>query len=128
MDTTAITEKLLALDHEHKIKFMVLFGSVARGKETPLSDIDIAIFYQGTPQERFKFRIKASGNLPDNVDVQIFQDLPLAVQKEVLAGKALYYDNFQFIFDEYIKVIKEYDSFEKYYKEYFSGMMGEAEA
>ncbi len=120
MDLTKIKKELQKLDSKKKIRFIVLFGSVAEKRETPLSDVDIAVYYDAPPAERFKFRIKALGILPSKVDLQIFQDLPLTVRKSVLAGKPLYYDNFQFIFDEYMKVIREYDSFQKYHELYIN--------
>jgi len=105
-----------------KVKFIILFGSMVNKRNTPLSDVDVAVYYDGNKKERFKFRIEASGNLPDKVDLQIFQDLPLYIQKEVIAGRILYYDNYQFIFNEFMRIIKDFDSFEKYYQEYLNGL------
>lgn len=101
-----IKKKLIALDKEKRIQFIILFGSVADGRDNSLSDVDIAVFYKGTPRERFEFRMKVLGALPGKCDVQIFQDLPISVKKEVIKGKVLYSRDFQFIFDEYIKVIR----------------------
>ena len=114
-----VLESLTKLDIKKRIKFIILFGSTARGKNNILSDVDIAVYYNGSDNERFKFRITALGNLPDNIDLQIFQDLPLTVQKEVLAGTVLYYDNYNFMFDTLMNVMKEFNGFEKYYEEYF---------
>ncbi|PIN74239.1 nucleotidyltransferase [Candidatus Woesearchaeota archaeon CG10_big_fil_rev_8_21_14_0_10_45_16] len=121
MDNDKIKAKILSLDRS-KIRFVILFGSAAKGTDGPLSDTDIAVYYEGNPKERFTFRIKVLGHLPDKVDLHIFQDLPLAVQNEVIKGKVLYYDNYQFVFDEFMKVIKSFSSFEKYYNEYFAAM------
>lgn len=117
-----LRKELLQLDQQKQIKFIVLFGSVAEGRANKLSDIDLAVYYGGTPDERFQFRKKALGLLPKRIDLHIFQDLPLAVRKEVLRGKLLYYQDFQFVFDEYMKVIREYDSFEKYQNEYVAAL------
>src|SRR3989338_860117 len=118
MNIKTLTKKLLALDTKKAIRFIILFGSMAKGKNTPLSDIDLAVYYQGSKEERFKFRIKASGELSSKVDLHIFQDLPVAVQKEVLGGKPVYYDDYQFMFEQYMAVIKEFNTFEKYYNQY----------
>ncbi|MEK6950931.1 MAG: nucleotidyltransferase domain-containing protein [Nanoarchaeota archaeon] len=120
MQSKHLKQELLQLDAGKRIQFIVVFGSVAAGRANALSDVDVAVYYQGTPEERFQFRKKMLGTLPEKVDVQIFQDLPVAVQKEVLSGKVLYYQDFQFMFDEYLKVIQEYDFFEKHQREYFA--------
>ncbi|MBS3140483.1 nucleotidyltransferase domain-containing protein [Candidatus Woesearchaeota archaeon] len=114
-----IKNKILKLDTGRKIKFIYLFGSQAGGKSNPLSDIDIAIYYNGKAKERFEFRIKTLGNLPDKVDLQIFQDLPLAVKREIIGGKVLYWRDYGFLFDTAMAVLREFGYFEKYYNEYF---------
>ena len=128
MGIEKIKQKLLDLDKKKRIKFMILFGSYAAGKQTPLSDIDIAVYYDGNKEERFRFRLHALGELPKNIDLQIFQDLPLPVKKEILSGKVLYSEDYQFTFDQFIAVIKEFSSFEKYYLEYLSQLEKELEA
>ncbi len=120
-----ITQTILKLDRKKKIKFVILFGSRAKGRETPLSDIDIAVYYEGNEKERFQFRVTALGNLSNKVDLHVFQDLPLTVKKEVIAGKVLFYRNYQFLFDEALKVVREYEFFEKYLKEYYAALESE---
>jgi len=128
MNPHEIKQKILSLDREKRIRFVFLYGSVAQKKNTPLSDIDIAVYYEGSPAERFAFRKKALGNLPDKVDLQIFQDLPLIVQKEALAGRVLYCADEEFMISEGIKVVREFGSFEKYYNIYIENLREEAAA
>lgn len=125
MRISQIKKKILDLDKKKKIKFIMLFGSVKDGTSTPLSDIDIAIYYDGNRTERFKFRKLVSGNLSDRVDIQLFQDLPVILQKEVLKGKLIYNTNFDFIINESMKVIKEFNRFEKYYNRYLDALRAE---
>lgn len=120
MKLTQIRDMLLRLDTHHKIRFILLFGSVAKKTNTKLSDIDIAVFYEGNARERVEFRIKACGALPDMVDVQIFQDLPLYVQTEVLAGQLLYCTNRKKLMDTAFKVIADYEDFEPIYQHYIN--------
>ncbi|MBI4152740.1 nucleotidyltransferase domain-containing protein [Candidatus Woesearchaeota archaeon] len=126
MDLQKIKQALFKLDKKKQIQFIILFGSVAEGRQTPLSDIDIAVYYRGSEEERFKFRVTALGNLQDKIDLQIFQDLPLTVKKEVIGGKILFYRDYQFLFDEVMKVIKEYEFFERYRNQYYAAYEGEA--
>ncbi|HLD33200.1 MAG TPA: nucleotidyltransferase domain-containing protein [Candidatus Nanoarchaeia archaeon] len=98
-----------------KVKFILHFGSSAHKKSTPLSDIDVGVYYEGTEEERFKFRVKVLGVLTDNVDLHIFQDVPLTVQREMLQGKIVYGRNEQILYDEAVRVAREFSRFEKYY-------------
>ena len=123
MDLDEIKKTILKLDKQKRVKFIILFGSVAEGRNNALSDVDVAVYYEGNKKERFNFRLTALSHLPDNVDLQIFQDLPLYIQKNILRGKVLYYDDFQFIFNQFMNVIREFDTFEKYYEQYLSQMM-----
>lgn len=101
-----------------KVMFVMIYGSHAKGKENKLSDIDFAIFYNGDKKERFKFRLKILANLPDNFDIQIFQDLPLFVRKDVLKGKLVYAKDNSYAYDIAYQTIKEFDHFKRYYYDY----------
>ena len=60
------------------IKAILLFGSHAENAATFRSDIDLAAVFRKTPslREATMFRIRISGNLPDKVDIQVFNILP----------------------------------------------------
>ena len=120
MNITTIKQKILQLDKERKVRFIFLYGSVAEQRNTPLSDIDLAIYYEGNSKERFSFRQKVLGHLPDNADTHIFQDLPLAIKKEVVRGKVLYTDDKEFLIATCIDVIRDFEAFEKYYEMYLN--------
>ena len=128
MNISAIKKMIIALDKKKKIRFIFLFGSVAEQRNTPLSDVDIAIYYDDSAVERFNFRKKVSGFLPDLLDVQIFQDLPLAVQQEVIKGKVVYCDDREFMISTCIRVVREFSSFEKYYRAYLDPLLREVSA
>lgn len=105
------------------IKFIILYGSVVEGNATPLSDIDLAVYYEGTKEERFKFRMKMLGDVNDKFDIQIFQDLPLYVRKEIISrGKILYQKSYSEIFDIFIKTIKSFGDFKPRLDIYYSGL------
>ncbi len=122
----AAVKKILELDVENKVKFIILYGSQSNNTPTPMSDIDLAIYYDGDKRERFNFRIKISGMLNKKYDIQIFQDLPLQVKKEVIKGKVLHQKDYQFFFDTVMQVIKEHDFFKKYLNMYYEGVQNEA--
>ena len=103
------------------VEYVVLYGSVAAGREAPGSDIDLAVSYRGSLEERFRFRIKAQGALGENFDVQIFQDLPVHVRNEVVTGgKVVFCRDYKRMFAEYMRHIKEYADFKKYLDHYYA--------
>ena len=103
--------------------FTQIDGSYAQRVPGRLSDIDLAIHYGGTPEERFRFRMAAAGLLGDRFDVQIFQDLPLYIQNEVVTkGKVLYRRSYKQMFSEYLRCIREYGSFRKYPDYYYAAL------
>ena len=106
-----------------KIKFVILYGSAVEGKQTPLSDVDIAIYYEGAKEERFKFRMEVLGSVNDKFDIQTFQDLPLYIRKEIIShGTVLYQKNHSEIFDVFIKTIKSFGDFKPRLDIYYAGL------
>jgi predicted nucleotidyltransferase len=105
------------------IKFIVLYGSAAKGKSTDLSDIDIAVFHSGDKRERFQFRVKVLGRIGNKFDIQTYQDLPLYIQNEILSiGNVLYFSDYTEIFYTFMKTIREYEDFKPRLELYYSSM------
>ena len=104
--------KLRKMPDFHRVKFVILFGSRAEGRARKDSDYDIVVYYDGKANERFKFGISVNEN--EKFDVQIFQDLPLFIQKEVLKGKVLYAKDLGFVYDIAYDIIKRFNDFKKY--------------
>jgi len=111
-------KKLRKMPDFNRVKFVFLFGSYAYREPSKLSDIDFAVYHEGNDTERFKFRMRLLGNLPDNFDVQGFQDLSLYVSINILKGKLLYTDDEAFVYDQAYKLIKRFDDFKKYHEDY----------
>ncbi|HLC78285.1 MAG TPA: nucleotidyltransferase domain-containing protein [Candidatus Nanoarchaeia archaeon] len=103
-----------------KIQFIILFGSLASGKNNKFSDIDLAIYFEGDKKEKFDFIVKLAGMLPDKYDIKIFQDLPLYIQKDVFKGKLIYAKNKSFAYDVAYKTIKRFEDFKKGYYDYIN--------
>lgn len=75
-------EVVMQVVEEYPVKFAVLFGSYARGTETPESDIDVAVAFDSdrSPQERLELRIDLVVELTkalemDAVDVADFESI-----------------------------------------------------
>ncbi len=111
-------KKLKSMPDFNSVKFVFLFGSVARNEDNKLSDIDLAVYYEGNKKERFNFRIKLLSQLSNDYDVKVFQDLPLFIKKSVLTGKLVYYKDIQFVYSVAYETIKQFNDFKKAYYDY----------
>lgn len=59
-----------------KVRFIILFGSAAEGRMVEGSDIDLCVYYDGSPEEASRFRLNVLSELFEDVcDVHIFQQL-----------------------------------------------------
>lgn len=86
--------KKIILEHplRNRIKKILLFGSVVKKEVTIRSDIDIAvIFGKITRRESFNFRKRVMGELPDKVDVQVFNVLPEKIKTSILKNHRVLY-------------------------------------
>lgn len=98
---------------KNNIKAILLFGSFADNSFTKRSDIDICVVFRKINlKDATEFRIRVSGELPEKVDVQVFNILPQKVKKDIARNhKVLYkdkdYDNINFS----IKYLKDDDFF-----------------
>ena len=109
------------LDKDNKVIFISIYGSSLTEKYNALSDIDVAVYYNGTKKERFKFRIQLFGKLSDKFDVHIFQDVPLYIRSEIIkTGEIIYTSDFTETSFIYSRVAREFSSFEKYLNHYYS--------
>ena len=117
---TKIQEAIKKAHLSSKVEFIILYGSVSKNKATPLSDIDIALSLKLSKKDRLKSRIKLLSFLPEKYDLQIFEDLPLYVQKEALQGKLLYCINKKRLIKRALTLIQEYEDFEPLYLHYIS--------
>ena len=95
-----------------EVKAILLFGSMADKSFTKSSDIDIAIVFHKelSKKEATACRIRISGELPEKVDVQVFNVLPEKIKREIARNhRVLYhnkgYDNVTFT----IKYLKDED-------------------
>lgn len=98
---------------KNRIRAILLFGSHATGIVTKRSDIDIcAVFTDISLREATKFRIRIMGELPEKVDVHVFNILPQKIKRSIAINhKILYkssnFDNMSFT----IRHIKDEDYF-----------------
>ncbi len=97
---------------DKKILAVMVFGSYARGEE--YRDIDVAlVLYPEKPKplEASNIRIKYSG-ISDKLDVHVFQQLPLYIQKRILKeGKIILCKNENAFYEVNIISVREIGDF-----------------
>ncbi|PIN86152.1 hypothetical protein COV19_06050 [Candidatus Woesearchaeota archaeon CG10_big_fil_rev_8_21_14_0_10_44_13] len=108
------TDAILSDKLSGSIKAILLFGSFADKSFTFRSDIDIcAVFDKDLSlKETTEFRIRILAQLPDKVDIQVFNSLPQKIKRDIARNhKVLYktdrYDNTDFS----IRYLKDDDYF-----------------
>ncbi len=101
-----------------KIRFIALYGSVATENDTVFSDIDIAISCKMSRFEAELFRMKLLSQLPDVIDLHIFENLPLYIKKSVLGGVFLYMQDEDEVYNLAYDIIREYNLFKPHLDDY----------
>ena len=106
-----------------RVWFIMQYGSTVTGDQTPISDVDVAIYYNGSKEQRFEFNITILGIICDTFGIQIFQDLPIYIQKEIISkGKILYNQNYFDTFDVFLKTIQNFSDFKPFLDIYYDGL------
>ncbi len=82
------------LRDEKCVRFALLFGSRARGRERPDSDWDVAAYLDEgtTPKERFAARVRLAAALEavGEVDVVVLNDADPLLGQRALSGEVLF--------------------------------------
>ena len=92
------------------VNAVILFGSYAKGRIKPLSDIDICVI----PDKNMSFeqRVNIVSLSSDKLDISIFWDLPLTIQFRVFKeGKVLFNRDWLTLHRVRIRTVKEYLDF-----------------
>ena len=107
-------ETILNDEISNDLKAVLLFGSFADNSFTSSSDIDICVVFKKDLSLRnaTEFRIRVSGNLPQKIDVHVFNILPQKIKRSIARNhKVLFksddYDTTNFT----IKYLKDDDYF-----------------
>jgi uncharacterized protein len=98
----------------NKIVAIILFGSYAKKKSKPLSDIDIAVITKSSDNNIEAEVASFSSNIFDVVN---FHRLPLYIQFEVLKhGKVLFVKDKEYFLNVKRKVLREYLEMSDFYE------------
>ncbi len=107
----------------YSIHSIILFGSKARDKSSPESDIDICLINEPDTEISLKNKINIEKKTKEKVDLSFFNDLPLNVRMRALReGKILYTKDLPYIY-ELIKITDfELSKYQKFRSDYHDGV------
>jgi predicted nucleotidyltransferase len=112
LNVNEIASRLEKVQGIHNVRFILLYGSTAEGRNTAESDIDLAVYYEGPPEEAALFRYHALQALDDpRYDLWIFRQLPLYIRIRALRGKVLYCPDIPFLYTVAYDTIQDYDAY-----------------
>jgi predicted nucleotidyltransferase len=120
-------EKLLTKARQDEdVLAVFLFGSVARGEQTDLSDIDLCLVLRPklTPFEPTKSSRKRLDYLKDfTFDIQIFQLLPIYLRRRVLReGRILFVRDEALLYELAFRTAQAFEDFRPIYLSYLEEM------
>ena len=96
----------------NNVRFVILFGSAAKGRMTADSDIDLCVYYEGNRDDAARFRHAILSRLPHlRYDVQIFRILPLSVRVEVIRGIPVFLPDKLFLYETADRTLREFADF-----------------
>lgn len=92
----------------------IVYGSYARGED--YNDVDVAVFTDGGLDGAIR-------ELPTQVDLHRFQDLPMYVRHRVLAeGERLFCTDEDRFYDTVLSFVRAYEDYRPLYEEYLEGV------
>jgi uncharacterized protein len=105
---------------DQRVLATFLFGSVARGEEMEASDTDICLVLAPGPYSALQLsKIKLEYRRDFDLDIQVFQQLPLYIRKRVLKdGKILFSKDTERLYEVAFSFIREYADYEHIYRDY----------
>jgi predicted nucleotidyltransferase len=110
--------------NDEDVLALLLFGSYARNEK--FSDIDVCVVLKPekfNPLFLSKKRLKYLTALP-NLDIQIFQQLPLYIKMRVLKdGKTILCKNQDLLYDLTISTVRQFEYFKPRYLSYLEGVL-----
>ncbi|WEU40870.1 MAG: nucleotidyltransferase domain-containing protein [Candidatus Odinarchaeum yellowstonii] len=105
------------------IDHIILFGSVAEGKEDVMSDVDLAFFLKGDytlPDVIFELEDKFRKNLNYKFDIIILNQVGSALKYDIYTkGLALYYKNKDTFDEAYVRAVNEFLDFQYIFEQYY---------
>ena len=102
---------------------VLLFGSRVKNEAHENSDIDVCLVLHPGKYENIVLtdkRLEYSSGYDQEMDIQVYQQLPLYIRKRVLENhKILYCKKDSDLYEIAFKTLDEYEFMRKFYEDYF---------
>lgn len=103
---------------DKRVLAVILFGSMSTGAQGPLSDVDLCLVldprFVGDEKSVFEKRLDYLGEF--DLDVQIFQQLPLYIRRRVLKeGRALFVRDEDLLYELAYRTAQAFEDFKQTY-------------
>lgn len=125
--TSTLTRLLDRAKNDPDVLAVILFGSQARGEATARSDIDVCLVLspEGAPEPgRTEKRLDYLGRF--DLDVSVFQQLPLAVRSRVLKeGKILFVRDEPALYALAVRTARAWERFRPIHRMYLEQVAGD---
>ena len=118
-----VVERLIQkVKADEAILALVLFGSRARGEETPRSDTDLCLLLpprKDSRDEQMTARMKYFADTSEKVDLRIYQQLPLYIRRRVLKeGEILFCRDLDALYELAYRTAQAFEDFKPIYHHY----------
>ncbi len=123
MDIIRELERCLSQAQEDEdILAAILFGSVARGEQTPTSDVDVCLVLQPGDYPPLTLSRKKLAYLKEgDLDIHIFQQLPLYIRTRVLKeGRVLFERDVDALYELAFRTAQAFEDFKPIYSAYLA--------
>ena len=126
MGTSRDLERLLVRARaDGEILAVILFGSAARGETTSASDVDVCLILRDPSRDRRRLtQVRLDYASECDLDVQVFQLLPLFVRSRVLKeGKVLFARDEDALYGLAARTARAFEAFKPVYRAYLAEVL-----
>lgn len=133
---------LEAAREDPRVAGVLLYGSAARGEDREGSDVDLCVVLdpsheegasggrrdggedEGASPSRVRLDLVTEAEVePEEVDIQVFQGLPMYVRKRVLEeGEVLWTRDLDALYDVAIRFVRAWEDYRPIYEDYLEGV------
>jgi len=124
--STAVKHLVSLARDDRRVLAVLLFGSRARGDATAASDVDLCLVLDrrhGDPRSPSEMRLEYLTQ--SDLDVQVFQELPLFLRCRVLKeGEILFCRDEEKLYDVAFETARRFEDFRHIHDEYLEAVAG----